>query len=181
MFHQSQSIQDRLNKIIVKEFLENYDGDFCKYTGNSPKITQQQINSFIEKLNVSEECMDKLKDLNPPKAFSYFGTMVKRWLILYTRKNYNHKLNFDDINDFKEEDNKDYIYDMENELYEEKEDDLSVFINKYVEFINNNIYKIFPKNNDAQIADAILELFRKRESIEIFNKKSYISLYKRDD
>ena len=65
---------------------------------------------------------------------------------------------------------------MENELYEEKEDDLSVFINKYVEFINNNIYKIFPKNNDAQIADAILELFRKRESIEIFNKKA-IYLY----
>ena len=122
MFHQSQSIQDRLNKIIIKEFLEEYNGDFCEYTGNSPKITQQQIFSFIEKLNVSEECMNRLKELNPPKAFSYFGTMVKRWLILYTRKNYNHKLNFDDINDFKEEDNKDYIYDMENELYEEKDD-----------------------------------------------------------
>ena len=31
----------------------------------------------------------------------------------------------------------------------------------------------FPKKkNDAQIADAILELFRKRETIEVFNKKA---------
>ena len=28
------------------------------------------------------------------------------------------------------------------------------------------------KKNDAQIADAILELFRKRETIEVFNKKA---------
>jgi hypothetical protein len=30
----------------------------------------------------------------------------------------------------------------------------------------------FLKKIDAQIADAILELFRKRESIDIFNKKA---------
>jgi hypothetical protein len=36
----------------------------------------------------------------------------------------------------------------------------------------DNIYRIFPKDNDAKIADAILELFRKRESIDIFNKKA---------
>ena len=29
----------------------------------------------------------------------------------------------------------------------------------------------FPKGNDAKVADAILELFRKRENLEIFNKK----------
>jgi hypothetical protein len=30
----------------------------------------------------------------------------------------------------------------------------------------------FTKEEDAQIADAILELFRKREDIDIFNKKA---------
>ena len=35
----------------------------------------------------------------------------------------------------------------------------------------------FPKGNDSQVADAILELFRKRENIEIFNKKALIHLY----
>jgi hypothetical protein len=31
---------------------------------------------------------------------------------------------------------------------------------------------MFPKDEDAQIADAILELFRKRDSIDVFNKKA---------
>ena len=35
-----------------------------------------------------------------------------------------------------------------------------------------NIFELFPKKNDAQIADAILELFRKRETLEVFNKKA---------
>ena len=45
-------------------------------------------------------------------------------------------------------------------------------MDQYVEYCSTNIYKLFPKNDDAKIADAILELFRKRESIEIFNKKA---------
>jgi hypothetical protein len=31
---------------------------------------------------------------------------------------------------------------------------------------------LFPKKNDAQVADAILEIFRNRENLEIFNKKA---------
>jgi hypothetical protein len=45
-------------------------------------------------------------------------------------------------------------------------------MNQYVDFVSVNIYVIFPKNNDAKIADAILELFRKRDNLEIFNKKA---------
>ena len=37
---------------------------------------------------------------------------------------------------------------------------------------SENIFELFPKKNDAQIADAILELFRKREDLEVFNKKA---------
>jgi hypothetical protein len=47
-----------------------------------------------------------------------------------------------------------------------------------VEFVSLNIYKIFPKEFDAKIADSILELFRKRESIDVFNKKAlYIYIH----
>ncbi len=171
LFHQSQSIQDRLNRIINKDYLETYNGDFREYTGNSHKITQQQINCFISDLDVSEECMETLKKLTPPKAYSYFGTAVKRWLILYTKKNYSNKLNFDDIDNFKEEEIG-HSYNIEDDsiIYEEQSA-LSIFINKYIEFINKNIYKIFPKDNDAKIADAIMELFRKREVINLSNKK----------
>ena len=38
--------------------------------------------------------------------------------------------------------------------------------------MTDNIYKYFSKEYDAQIADCILELFRKREAIDVFNKKA---------
>ena len=34
------------------------------------------------------------------------------------------------------------------------------------------MFKLFVKPKDAKTADAIIELFRRRESIEIFNKKA---------
>jgi hypothetical protein len=51
-------------------------------------------------------------------------------------------------------------------------DPLNLYINLYVEHCTKNIYTLFPKQHDAEIADAILELFRKREEIDVFNKKA---------
>ena len=51
-------------------------------------------------------------------------------------------------------------------------DQVSEFLDLYVTYCTANIYELFPKDEDAQIADAILELFRKREHITIFNKKA---------
>jgi hypothetical protein len=50
--------------------------------------------------------------------------------------------------------------------------DLDKYIDLFVDYTSENIYELFPKKNDAQIADAILELFRKREDLEVFNKKA---------
>ena len=51
-------------------------------------------------------------------------------------------------------------------------------MDQYVEFASLNIYKCFPKPYDAKIADAILELFRKRDQIDVFNKKAlYIYIH----
>jgi hypothetical protein len=42
----------------------------------------------------------------------------------------------------------------------------------YVEYCTANIFTLFPKEEEAKIADAILELFRKRDHLTIFNKKA---------
>jgi hypothetical protein len=84
------------------------------------------------------------------KAYSYFGTIVKRWLILYNTKNYNKKIKKVEVDVLMGEKST-HTYSMGDGA---AKDDL------------------FPKKNDAQIADAILELFRKRETIEVFNKKA---------
>ena len=41
------------------------------------------------------------------------------------------------------------------------------------------LFDHFPKEEDARTADAIMELFRKRENIELFNKKA-IYIYIRE-
>ena len=51
-------------------------------------------------------------------------------------------------------------------------DRLSDFVDDYIEYVTLNIYELFPKSNDAQVADAVLELFRKRSDIDIFQKKA---------
>ena len=102
------------------------------------------------------------------KAYSYFGTIVKRWLILYNTKNYNKKIKKTPVDELSKE-GSDYVYNMGDDSVKS---DLDKYIDIFVEHTTQNIYELFPKKNDAQIADAILELFRKREEIDVFNKKA---------
>ena len=102
------------------------------------------------------------------KAYSYFGTIVKRWLILYNTKNYNKKIKKTPVEDLSKE-GSDYVYSMGEDSIKS---DLDKYVDIYVDYVSENLFELFPKGNDAAIADAILELFRKRESLDIFNKKA---------
>ena len=107
------------------------------------------------------------------KAYSYFGTIVKRWLILYNTKNYQKKIKKVEVSELTKE-NSTYTYNMGEDKIKS---DLDNYMDLYIEHVEDNVYDLFPKNNEAQVADAILELFRKRESLEIFNKKAlYINI-----
>ena len=102
------------------------------------------------------------------KAFSYFGTIAKRYLIIQNTKNYKKRVDKAPVDELHH--NLKYSYDMDYNPMEK--DDLSDFTDEYVEYCTENIYKLFPKEKDAIVADAILELFRKREVMDIFNKKA---------
>jgi hypothetical protein len=102
------------------------------------------------------------------KAYSYFGTIVKRWLILHNTKNYAKKIKKVPV-DVLTGENSTHTYRMGDEIIKS---DLDKYIDIFVDHVSENIYELFPKKNDAKIADAILELFRKRETIEVFNKKA---------
>ena len=54
----------------------------------------------------------------------------------------------------------------------QQENDLTGFMNEYVDYCTENIYELFPKKEQAKVADAILELFRKRNDIALFKKKA---------
>ena len=101
------------------------------------------------------------------KAFSYFGTIAKRYLILSNQKNYKKRVDTAPIEILEESES--HSYNIDESSYNER---LSSFIDLYIEHCTQNIYELFPKEYDARIADAILELFRKRENLDIFNKKA---------
>ena len=145
------------------------------------KLTQNIIHTFkfyhtevenIEDLQheIITFLLSKIHLFDPSKgtkAYSYFGTIVKRWLILNNNKNYKTQQNRAELEPLHEDINHSYELDKGNQI-----EKLSDFTEQYIQYCSDNIYTLFPNKNDAQIADAILELFRKRDSIEIFNKKA---------
>jgi hypothetical protein len=168
LFNHSKSINDKLKKIIIKEFKEKYElNSFIEYTNNAITVTQNQIDTFISNLDVSSECRVIISQLTPPKAFSYFGTIAKRYLIVYNENNYKKLQERVDVEEIDE--NKDINSDV---IYGPEEENPYLFIDQYVKYVDTYLYQLFPKTQDAKTADAIIELFRKRESLEIFNKKA---------
>src|SRR6056300_1583071 len=145
------------------------------------KLTENIIHTFkfyytevddIEHLQheVITFLLSKLDMFDPTrgaKAYSYFGTIAKRYLILSNQKNYKKRIDKAPVSVLEEDENHSYVIDGDN-----VHDRLSLFLDEYVEYVTENIYTLFPKGNDAQIADAILEIFRKREDIDVFNKKA---------
>lgn len=117
--------------------------------------------------------LEKLHLYNPDKgkAFSYFGTIAKRYLILYNNANYK-KLKDKAPVDAVDED-KSILIDLVNTSNEDKNNVYEVpsFLKQFIKYVDVNLFHLFPKQKDAQIADAILELFRKSENLDIFNKK----------
>ena len=146
------------------------------------KLTENIIHTFkfyytevdeIEHLQHEVICflLSKIHLFDPTrgaKAYSYFGTIAKRYLILQNQKNYKKRVEKAPVDELFKDDTHTYNIDDP----DSDKDPLSKYIDKYVEYCTNNIFELFPKQKDAEVADAILELFRKREGIDIFNKKA---------
>ena len=114
--------------------------------------------------------LSKIHLFNPAKgakAFSYFGTIAKRYLILSNQKNYKKRIDTIGLDAIEEDE--EHSYSIDDSSHDER---LSMYIDIYTEYVTKHIYTLFPKEYDARIADAILELFRKREHLDIFNKKA---------
>ena len=101
------------------------------------------------------------------KAYSYFGTICKNYLIVSNTKNYKKRIDKADVVEASE--NEKFSYHIDDNP---DKDELSEFIDLFVEYVEERIYELFPKKNDAEVADAILEIFRKRADIDVFNKKA---------
>ena len=113
-----------------------------------------------------EEKIMKFDPTNGAKAYSYFGTIVKRWLINYNNKNYKRLKQIGSFTEMEEsyEGGKQYVNDYQVTL--------SQFIDTWSDSVYDTLDDLFLKDNEKVIADAVLTLFRTRHDIEIFKKKA---------
>lgn len=127
---------------------------------------KQQVVSFLV-TNLHKYSKDK------GKAFSYFSVIAKNYLIFHNN------------NSYKEEKRSLYISDSIDDLLlledvvsnleapdEHAHDDVREFVDLMIEYWEYNVTRHFKKRRDIEIANAVIELFRRSHNIENFNKKA---------
>ena len=100
------------------------------------------------------------------KAYSYFGTIVKRHLINYNNKNYKRLKQLTTMDAWEGS------YDLNTPETHPNAMKLKGFFDLYIDEMYEKLEQLFTKEADLQIADAVLTLFTKRNDLDIFKKKA---------
>jgi len=109
------------------------------------------------------------------KAYSYFSIIAKHYLILLNNTIYKEFNQNIEISEDRDENT--VQLQQEDKYYGNQE--MSDFIKLVIEFWEKNVNKIFTKQRDLSIANAVVELFRNSDRIDAFNKKA-LYLYIRE-
>jgi hypothetical protein len=121
-------------------------------------VQKEVVAILIQKIHMFKE--------GKGKAFSYFSIVAKNYLILNNNSNYKRYKKTDLLSQMPQ------TWNPEDDFYHrEQGDEFSEFKQLMLKYWDKNLTKIFTKKRDIQIADAILELFRRSQYIENFNKK----------
>jgi len=113
-----------------------------------------------------EEKIMKFDPTNGAKAYSYFGTIVKRWLINYNNKNFKKLKKVGSFEDIEES------YEDDRNIKSNSQITLSTFIDLWTDYVLEDLDEMFQKTRELQIADAVITVFKTRNDLEIFKKKA---------
>jgi hypothetical protein len=128
---------------------------------NIEDLKYEVISFLLQKLH--------LYDQSKGKAYSYFGTIAKRYLIIYNQKNYKKMVSKMQVS---EVDNSEKTHESLVIGTETEDVNRNSVINQFINVVDTNLATMFEKESEMKVADAILEVFKKRENIDIFNKKA---------
>lgn len=135
-----------------------HGGKFYNYDTTYEDLKSEAICHLVEKI-------DKFTS-GRGKAFSFFTKVVTNFLIQENRKNYKIKTNTEGLD----------IVDLDRDLNweeyrENKKDTIVSFTQNWVNYVDDNLEKLFPSLKERIICDSVLELFRISDELETFNKK----------
>ena len=100
-------------------------------------------------------------------TFSYFSIVGKNYLILYNNTNYQKKKQ--KVDPIKADEDEGVIHQLGRD---ERKQEIKEFIDYFTEYIDKHMFTMFKKPDDLRVCDAINILFKRRENLEIFNKKA---------
>ena len=117
--------------------------------------------------------MHKFDETKGSKAFSYFSVVAKNYLILNNNANYKKMKIHDDI---------DVLYGHGHEDENIKKNPSLDIFNKTLAYFEENVERLFPREQDRNIAESILYLCKNKDNIDNFNKKAiYIMIREMTD
>lgn len=152
---------DKLAENIIHTF------KFYHFDVPHEDVKQEVVSFLIEKIDKYSQ--DK------GKAFSYFSIVAKNYLIAHNNLNYQIKQKKRTIETIDSERNI-----INEHKREEKNQETYDFTEEFIVFLEKNMDRIFIKDKDLEIAEAIKDLFKNRENIENYNKKAlYILIRER--
>jgi hypothetical protein len=164
-YNQSESDAEK-NKIYAEEIHKAFD-KLCENIINTFKFTyfddgfedvKHEVVTFLV-MNIH-----KYDHTKGSKAFSYFSIVAKNYLILHNNNNYKKYKTHDGIEAMDSAKNA--------EKNNHQKVDLTEFVDDMVVYFEHLIPKLFKKKRDIDIAFSIVELMRRTDEIENFNKKS---------
>lgn len=118
---------------------------------------------------VSMIAAEKLPKFNPAvgaKAYSYFGTIIKRWLITYSDKNYKRLKSHVEFQETE--------YDTEVEIERDSSNDVQLqeVLKTFYSEVESRLYELFESELDRTIAQAIITVFKHCKHLDITKKKA---------
>ena len=131
---------------------------FSYFDVSKEDVQMEVISNLIEKIHMFQE--------GKGKAFSYFSIVAKNYLILKNNGNYKRFKKTALLSEMPES------WNPSDDFYETQFGaELNEFKELMLRYWDINLTRVFTKKRDIQIADAVLELFRRSQHIENFNKK----------
>lgn len=163
-----QIFRDRIHHPFQK-LVENVFNTFkFSYFETSPQDVQKECLTHL----VAN--MHKYKK-HKGKAFAYFSIISKHFFILLNNTNYKKFNQNIEISEERDE-NTIQLQHIDKHYVQQEMND---FIRLIVDFWETNVDKIFTKQRDLNIANAVVELFRNSDRIDAYNKKA-LYLYIRE-
>jgi len=154
---------DKLAEIVYNKWKFSYFDD-------DPQDVMAEVVAFmVEKIHMYQE--------GKGKAFSYFTIVARNYLILNNNSNYKRYKDTDVMSSLPDN------WDTENNWAEEvRNEEHRTFNDRMLQYWDVHLENFFQKKRDIQIADAVIELFKRRGDLENFNKKAlYIMIREMTD